>query len=300
MTRFPDKLQKGDLIEILAPAKAIEPAKVKSAVTYLTSLGFCVQVSEHCLNKHHYFSGTLDSRKSDFQNALDNPEVKAILCARGGYGCIQFINQLDWTRFLNNPKWIIGFSDVTVFHQHLHQLGVVSIHGTMPLNFSENSPEALETLVAALSLDTYSIEAPSTPQNILGTSEAKLIGGNLSIIYSLLGTKNAPDFTNCILFIEDVGEALYSIDRMFYSLKNAGILDTINGLIVGGMTELKDSEVPFGQTYQEIIQAHVAGLSIPVCFEFPAGHIDDNRALLLGAHVYLAVTQEKTVLSFTK
>lgn len=300
MIRFPDKLQKGDLIKILAPAKAIEVECVLFAQNYLEKCGFIVSIGEHCLGQHDYFSGTVTARKADFQEAIDHPEVKAILCARGGYGCIQFINQLDWTHFLNNPKWIIGFSDVTVFHQHLHQLGIPSIHGTMPLNFSDNSPEALDTLIAALTHEVYSIEAPNTPQNTLGTTEGTLIGGNLSIIYSLIGTKNAPDFINCILFIEDVGEALYSIDRMFYSLKNAGILDSINGLIVGGMTGLKDSEVPFGQTYQEIILAHAEALSIPVCFEFPAGHINDNRALRLGSHVQLEVTQEKTVLSFTK
>lgn len=300
MSRFPDKLQKGDLIEIVAPAKAIEPARVLEAQAFLKSNGFRVQVSEHCLDTHHYFSGTTASRKNDFQKAIDHPEVKAILCARGGYGCIQFINQLDWSHFLKNPKWIIGFSDVTVFHQHLHQLGVASIHGTMPLNFSKNSTEALQTLITSMSDDTYSIEVQHDNHNILGSREGILIGGNLSIICSLLGTKNAPNFTNTILYIEDVGEPLYAIDRMFYSLKNAGILDSINGLIVGGMTGLKDSEVPFGQRYQEIILAHVAALSIPVCFEFPAGHINDNRALRLGSHVQLSVSQEKTVLSFTK
>ncbi len=300
MTKRPALLQKGDRIEILAPAKAIDAECVEFAQKQLENCGFNVTIATHCLGQHHYFSGTVDERSADFQRAINDPEVQAILCARGGYGCVQFVDGLDWSAFLEQPKWLIGFSDITVFHQRLQQLGVASIHGTMPLNFAENSSEALDTLIASITEDHYTIEVNAAPNNLEGKADGLLIGGNFSIIYSLLGTNGQPDYTNTILYIEDVGEPLYSIDRMFFSLKKAGILDQIKGLIVGGMTALKDSEIPFGKTYQEIVLSHVSTLGIPVCFDFPAGHIDDNRALRLGSSVQLEITNKKTFLRFIK
>lgn len=298
MNLLPKPLKKGDTIAIVAPAKHIEASFVHFAQTFLEERGFLVRVSEYCLGRHHYFSGTIAERLSDMQQAIDDPQVDAILCARGGYGCVQLVDQLNWSSFLKNPKWMIGFSDVTVFHSRLQASGVASIHGTMPLNFQENSAAALQTLLDALRGSPYTIFAPPSPFNQLGSATGSINGGNLAIIASLIGTNDQPDFSNSILFVEEIGEPLYSIDRMFFSLKKAGILNQINGLIVGGMTSLKDSEVPYGSTLKEIIHAHIVDLNIPVCFHFPAGHIDDNQAVILGAKAHLQITENESKLSF--
>lgn len=294
----PPALQKGDHILILAPAKQIEAEQVNFATSKLETLGFTVSISDHCLGRHYYFSGTQQERLEDFQKAIDNPKINAILCARGGYGCVQLVDALDWSNFDANPKWIIGFSDVTVMHQRLQKKGIASIHATMPLNFKENSKEAISTLVDAITASSYIIKSPATQHNIEGSAYGTLLGGNLAILASLIGTNDQPDYTDAILFIEEVGEPLYSIDRMFYSLKKSGILDQIKGLVVGGMTSMKDSEVPYGNTLEEIISKHVMNRNIPVAFDIPSGHIDDNRALILGATVSLNVNESGSSLAF--
>ena len=291
-------LNPGDLIEILAPAKSIEASHVNLAKNYLENKGFKVKISSHCLGNSAYFSGTVQERLQDFQSALDNEEVKAILCARGGYGCVQLVDKLQWAGFLRSPKWIVGFSDVTVFHQKIVGFGIKSIHGTMPLNFLKNSDEALSTLYQSLIGDSNPIVATPNKNNLLGKSTGKLVGGNLSILYSALGTDDQPDYSSSILFIEDLAEQLYHIDRMFYAFGKAGILDKINGLVVGGMTNLQDTEVPFGRSLQEIILSHFQYRKIPICFGFPVGHIDDNRALVHGANVKLDVSNDNATMSY--
>ncbi len=283
-------LKKGDLIEIVAPAKAIEDKYVEFARNFLIQKGFLVKISNNCLGRHNYFSGTDVQRLHDFQTALDNPEVKAIICARGGYGAVRIVDAIKWANQLIHPKWIVGFSDITVFHQQMQCLEQKSIHGTMPLNFEENTPESLQTLIDALTGKSYKIEIEGNPSNQKGSTNGKLIGGNLSIVYSLIGTNCQPNYKNKILFIEDVGEQLYALDRMLFSFKKAGILDEISGLIVGGMTNMKDStEVSIGMTVEEIILQHFTYKKIPICFNFPSGHLDDNRALILGENVQLKV-----------
>lgn len=291
-------LIKGDLIEILAPAKAIEEQHVLFAKGFLENKGFKVRISEHCLGNENYFSGSIANRLSDFQNAIDDPEVKAILCARGGYGCVQLVDKVQWANCLRFPKWIVGFSDVSVFHQRMGTLGLKSIHGSMPLNFQNNSVEALNTMVSALIGESYSVKTNTDPKNKLGDAEGKLLGGNLSILFSLLGTNDQVDYSNSILFIEDLAEHIYHIDRMFYAFNKAGILDKIKGLVVGGMTDLKDTDTPFGMSYEDVILSHFEYKNIPICFNFPAGHIDDNRALVLGANVKLSVTKDSAQLDF--
>ena len=298
MMRLPKPLQKGDHIQIVTPAKRIDASHVHLAQKTLEQLGFEVSISKHCFGSHHYFSGTILERLSDLQAALNNPEVNAILCARGGYGCVQLVDQLDWSAFNANPKWIVGFSDVTVLHQHLQSTKRGSIHGTMPLNFGDHSAEALTTLVSALEGTPYSIEAPASTYNMEGNAEGVFLGGNLAIIASLIGTNSQPNYADSILFIEEVGEPLYSVDRMFYHLKKAGILSKIKGLVVGGMTSMKDSEIPYGARLEEIILAHTKELNIPVGFNFPAGHIDENRALVFGATVQLNVGTDSTKVLF--
>lgn len=283
-------LQPGDLILIVAPAKAIETEHVYYSKEYLEQKGYRVEISEHCLGQHNYFSGTDEERTKDFQWAIDHPEAKAILCARGGYGSIRILDRLQWASQLRNPKWIIGFSDITVFHQLMQKMDLKSIHATMPLNFQTNSNESLDTLLHAIEGKNYTIEIESSPNNKRGHAIGELIGGNLSIVYSLLGTDIQPNYKNKILFLEDVGEQLYALDRMFFSLKKAGILDDISGLIIGGMTDIKDTTATtVGLTVEEIVRQHFQYRNIPICFNFPAGHITDNRALIFGETIHFEV-----------
>lgn len=296
MNQLPASLEKGDLIAIVAPAKAIEQEHVLFAKDFLEKAGFRVEISRNCLGSYHYFSGDEAQRLFDFQWALDHPEAKAILCARGGYGCVQLLDRINWAGQLRDPKWIIGFSDVTYFHQRMQRHGVASIHGTMPLNFQQNSEAALSTLIHSITGKPMHFSWASHPENKLGTATGTLIGGNLSILYALLGTDDQLDYSNSILYIEDVGEPIYAIDRMFYAFSKAGVLDRINGLIVGGMTNLTDSAVPFGKRYEEVILSHFQYRRLPIAFGFPAGHIDDNRALMLGTEVTFQVDENNCVL----
>lgn len=285
-------LGSGSTIRIVAPAKAIEERFIEDATQILINSGFHVEVSEHCRGSYHYFSGTVSERLADLQAAIDDETVDAILCARGGYGSVQLVDKLDWTKFKANPKWIIGFSDITVFHMRLACMQIASIHGTMPLNFSENTPEALQGLFASLAKGKQE-EIVTEPHNcnILGSAEGILLGGNASIVYSLLGTNEQPDFKDTVLFLEDLAEQIYHIDRIFYALRKAGVLKQIKGLIIGGMTDMKDTMIPYGLTLEEVIREHMMEYNIPTCFSFPAGHINDNRALLFGDRVRLTVTE---------
>jgi len=291
-TTQPSPLQKGDLIYITAPAKAIEKEHVDHAVNLLEKEGFRVLLSEHCTGQYHYFSGTDEERRSDLQFGLDHPEVKAILCGRGGYGCVRIVDDLQWAGMLREPKWLIGFSDITVFHQRLQRFGIQSIHGTMVLNFKENSDEAIRTMLQALRGEDYNLNGPMSAYNKPGISTGELVGGNLSILYSLIGTNDQIDYSGKILFIEDLAEHIYHIDRMLYTFKKAGIWEQINGLIVGGMTDLEDTTVPFGKRVEELIHEQLAFRNIPVAFDFPAGHINDNRALIFGRMCELTVRND--------
>ena len=294
----PPPLQKGDLVYLTAPAKSIDEKPVLYAKKWLEEKGFRVLISKHCLGQYHYFSGTDAERIADFQFGLDNDDVKAIICVRGGYGCVRIVDNINWAGLLLQPKWIIGFSDITVFHHRLNKIGVKSIHGTMPLNFESNSDEALSTLFKALTNEKFTIEAKNSPFNKSGEAKGQLVGGNLSIVYSLLGTDDAFKFDGTILFLEDLAEQMYHLDRMFFSLKKSGALDKINGLILGGFTELKDTLTPFGQLLEEIVLQHFEYRKIPIAFQFPTGHIDDNRALVLGSKIELSVQKDRTILSY--
>jgi muramoyltetrapeptide carboxypeptidase len=209
----PAPLKDGDLIYITAPAKATDAASVFYAKSFLEEKGFRVLLSEHCLGEYRYFSGTDEERKADMQYGIDHPEVKAILCARGGYGCVRIVDEINWANMLREPRWLIGFSDITVFHHRLMRLGVQSIHGSMPLNFEKNTPEALDTILAILRGESPVITCPTNDSNKHGAAEGVLIGGNLSIVFSMLGTDDAYIFDDSILFLEDIAEQLYHLDR---------------------------------------------------------------------------------------
>lgn len=290
----PPVLRKGDKIAILAPARAVTFAEIHPAIRLMNKYDLEVVLGSYVFSQNHQFAGTDDQRCRDFQQMLDDPEIRAILCARGGYGTVRFIDQLDFTRFMEHPKWIVGFSDITVLHAHIHQLcGVETLHAAMPLNIGKQpSPDTLDTLMNALLGAPFSYQLDRTPLARSGKGEGLLVGGNLSILYSLNGSVSMPDTCGKILFLEDVDEYLYHIDRMMVNLKRSGKLDQLSGLIVGGMTDMKDNQIPFGKTANEIIYDAVKEFDYPLCFDFPAGHLDNNLALVMGRKASLTVDRE--------
>jgi muramoyltetrapeptide carboxypeptidase len=292
----PPFLTPGDTVYITAPAKAIEETSVLAAKKTLETWGLNVRIAPHCLGRHHYFSGSDEERLADFQDGLDDPSIKAILCARGGYGCVRMVEALNWDAFKKHPKWIIGFSDVTVFHQKIYHLGIESIHGIMPLGFLEGSDAAKETLKDRLFGTPYTLEAPYVSENLTGEAVGELVGGNMAIVTSLLGTSLSYSFDNKLLVLEDIGEHVYKIDRMLYSLKLSGAFNQIKGLVLGGFTDMEDTDVPFGKTIKELVLEQVQDLGIPVAFDLPIGHISDNQALVFGRTAVLKVTETKTTL----
>jgi len=283
-------------IRIVSPAKSIEKEHIDFSVKFLKEHNFEVEVSNNCLGQYHYFSGTDEERLIDFQEALDDDSVDVILCARGGYGCIRIIDRLDFTNFLLNPKLIVGFSDVTVFHNHIHSnFSLPTVHGTMPLNFSSNSDESLRSLMGVINGDKVNYKLASNSNNKLGETTAEVVGGNLAIIYALIGTNSDINLDNKVLFIEDVGEYVYAIDRMMWALKKSSKLQSLAGVIVGGMTSVNDTDSPFGKSVEAVVLEAVEELSIPVCFNFPAGHINDNRAIIFGKEAKLIVSEDSVI-----
>lgn len=293
----PKSLQPNDKIAIISTARSIDVEKLNYAISVFNSWGLEVLESPNLRAVHHQFCGTDQQRTEDLQWALDNNEIKAIICFRGGYGTVRILDNIDYSNFIQNPKWIVGYSDVTALHNKINQLGIQSLHATMPVNFKENSEAALDTLKNALFGSNYSIECDYNTNNKLGIATGELVGGNLSILYSLSGTKFDIDTTDKILFIEDLDEYLYHIDRIMWNLKLSGKLENLTGLIVGGMTDMHDNDTPFGSNAIEIILEAVKDYNFPVCFDFPAGHIDDNRTLILGKEYTLDVNKNETRLS---
>ena len=292
---IPTYLKKGDTVAIIAPAKAIEKEVIDNAVELWKRLGYTVLVGEHCFGRDNYFSGTIDERTQDLQWAINHDKVKAVVCARGGYGCIHTVERVDWGQMKKNPKWMIGFSDVTVFHFLFSIFRIASVHGTMPLNYKENTRESLTKLNQLLRGDSQKYEWKSS-LSVNGACEGELIGGNLAVISDLIGTKLQPDMKGKILFLEEVGEYHYTIDRMFYQLKFAGVLAAINGLVLGSFTNVGDSTPPFGESIDQILFKHTRDLSIPVAFDFPLGHQADNRPLKCGGQFSFSVNNGRSIL----
>ena len=294
----PPALQSGDLVYLCAPAKAIEESYILAAEKWLTHIGLRSIRSKNLTGRHHYFSGSAHERLADLQEGIDHPEVKAIWCARGGYGSVQLVDGLQWASFIREPKWLIGFSDICVLHHKIQSVGIQSMHATMALNIEKNSAASKTRLKELLFGEKTPFAIAPHRQNKFGKASGVLIGGNLSIIYSMLATPERYDFNGAILFIEDLAEHLYHIDRMLYALRKNGALAQISGLIIGGLTDLEDTDIPFGKSVEELILAHFDYRKIPICFDFPAGHIDDNQALLLGAKVELEVSERQCLLSY--
>lgn len=264
-------------------------------IQWLKDMGFVPVYDDRLFNQYYIFSGDDDTRAAVFQEYLDNEDIDAIWIARGGYGSIRIIDKLDFTHFLQHPKWIIGFSDGTVLHGKLSRLGVPSLHAAMPFYFANKTPEAKQSLFDALTGKPLQYEIASNPLNRLGMMEGEIVGGNLSVLYGMIGSDTFPELDGKILFIEEVDEYVYHIDRMMHALKRAGKLEQLKGLIVGGLTQIHDNSHPFGMTAEEVIAEAVAEYDYPVCFGFPAGHFDDNRTLFFGLTSRVEVTSEKSV-----
>lgn len=296
----PPLLEHGALVRIVAPAGKISTNKVYNAINGLYAAGYRVIAGTHVFDEFHQFAGTDEDRLDDLQEAFDDPECSAILMARGGYGLIRIIDKLNFAGFINHPKWVIGFSDITLMHTQLHLYGYQSIHAVMCAAFTpgENSPESLQTFFNTLQGNPLNYNFKHHDLNRQGTCQGVLTGGNIAILCSSLGSSSDIDTSNKILFLEDVGEYLYRLDRMMYSLKRAGKLAKINGLLVGGLSSMKDGETAFGQEAAEIIYNAVAEYDYPVCFGFPAGHQFDNQALVFGNVVVMTSTPEGSTLNF--
>lgn len=294
----PKFLTKGDTVCILSTARKISLEEITPAIDLLKSWELNVVLCKSIASAEHQFAGSDDFRAQDLQEMLDNPNIKAIWCARGGYGTVRIIDKLDFSSFLKNPKWIIGYSDVTVLHSHIHNLGVQSLHATMPIDLKTNTESCLTSLRNTLFGNATNLSFPKSSFNKFGSGKGQLVGGNLSIFYSLLGSNSSINTDGKILFLEDLDEYLYHIDRMMISLKRADYFKNLNGLIIGGMTRMHDNKIPFGKNAHEIILNNLSEFDFPICFDFPAGHMDDNRALVLGSEVALEVSENGTRLSF--
>lgn len=292
----PPSLNTGDRIGLVAPARKIQKNEILNAISIFENRGFEVVYSEELFAEQNQFAGTDRVRAKDYQTMLDDKSIKAIISARGGYGSVRIIDKLDFSNFNKNPKWIVGYSDMTVFHNHIIQnFGIETLHASMLLNFDKNSDESLHTLFEVLSGKKPEYKIGHHQLNRFGKSSGNLCGGNLSVLFSLLGSNSFPATKGKILFIEDLDEYLYHIDRMMMGLKRAGVFEGLSGLVVGGMTEMNDNDIPFGKTAEEIIWDVIDEFDFPVCFDFPAGHIDHNLPLMMGAGLSLNVADPVTI-----
>lgn len=296
---LPPFLKYGDKICIISPSGNINPEFIDGATQVLTDWGLQVDEGKFARTEFGRFAGTKEQRISDLQAALDDPEIKAILCSRGGYGLAQIIDKLNFTAFSKSPKWLIGFSDITILHNAISNLGIASIHGIMAKHLTElpadcEQVEKLKRLFFG-KLPEYKISAH--PQNRVGKATGKLIGGNLSVMAGMIGTSFDLPYKHNILFIEDIDEKPYHIDRMMNHLKLSGALSKISGIIVGQFSDCEE-DPQMKQTISEIIFDAVSDYQYPVCFGFPAGHVDYNLPLILGENLTLSVTKAKSFIEY--
>jgi len=305
----PPYLKKGDTIAIVAPAGILKGrvATIEKAKKLLESWGLKVVLGKNLFNQNNHFSGTDAERCQDFQDALDAKNIKAIWAARGGYGSVRILDKLDFSKFKQNPKWVIGYSDITAFHNHIHHLGFETLHAMMATSLEEKPAEITNTIVSfkkalfGQTLNYAFIDDEVNRKGQLKITELKgqLIGGNLAILASMLGSESQLNTDNKILFIEEVGEYKYSVDRMLQSLKRAGYFTKVKAVIIGDMSLIKKNSTNWGSSVEQLILEAIPK-DIPVLFNFPAGHEPDNRALIFGREVSLEVDMENCLLDFSK
>lgn len=288
-------LHTGSRIALAASARKITLDEIQFAINWLKEKGFFPVYDERLFASDFIFAGNDVFRAAVIQEYLDRQDIDAIWMVRGGYGSIRIIDKLDFTKFALHPKFIIGFSDVTVFHGKMQRLGYPTIHASMPYNFVNKTSEAMQSLYDALLGKPLHYELKPFDMNRFGEAEAEIVGGNLSVLYGMMGSSSFPETDGKILFIEEIDEYIYHFDRMMIALKRAGKLQNLKGLIVGGLTEIHDNLDPFGKMVEEVISEAVKEYDYPVCFGFPAGHFADNRALVLGEKVRLFVQKDRVL-----
>jgi len=301
----PPYLKSGDTVAIVAPSGILKnrQAEINRAVKLLESWGLHASLGEHIYRDAYHFAGTDDQRCEDFQNALNQPHIKAIWCARGGYGAVRIIDKLDFTRFKSQPKWIIGYSDITAIHNVVHNLNIQSIHGMMCTSLSDNfmATEASKTsLKHALFGKALTYDLKGSKYNKEGEAKGILVGGNLTLLQNMLGSSSSISTAGKIVFIEEIGEYKYHIDRLLQSLKRAGYFNGCKGVLVGDFTKIKRNTTSWGTTTEQLILDALDEYNFPIAFNMPAGHENDNRALVLGAHIKLKVEKSNSELAFLK
>lgn len=299
----PPYLKVGDTVAIVAPSGILKNRndEVQQAQALLKRWGLHSVVGKHVFNKADHFAGTDDERCEDFQNALDNSKISAIWCARGGYGTVRILDKLDFSTFKKQPKWIIGYSDITALHNAIHNEGVESLHAIMCVSLPDNESEieaSISTFKNTLFGKPLSYILDGSTFNKTGTTSGQLVGGNLTMIHTMLGSKTSIDTSGKILFIEEIGEYKYHIDRMLQSLKRAGYFDNCKGVIVGDMTKLRKNTTLWGTSIQQLILDALADYDFPIAFNMPAGHEKDNRALILGRTISLDVNKNQSTINF--
>ena len=297
--KIPPPIKPGDKIRIVSPAGKVKEEFVYPAVEWLQKQGYRIELGKHVFDSHFQFAGTDGQRLEDLQTAMDDHETAAIICSRGGYGTVRFIRKLDFSKFVSNPKWLVGFSDITILHSCLNNRQVATIHGAMPKHFFDkdgNPSENLESLMKLLTSGKSNYSFKKSENNRSGKVSGELVGGNLSIISSMQGTPCELKTKGKILFLEDIDEFLYHTDRMIHQLKLSGKLEGLAGLVLGDFTDMKDNESPFGKSVHEIIMDAVQEYDYPVCFGFPAGHDKRNLALAFGMTWDLEVSDKSSTL----
>ena len=290
-------LKKGDAVALISTARKASSSELDFAITKIKSWGLNVCFGKNLFKKHHQFAGTIKERAEDLQWALDDNNIKAVFFTRGGYGSVHVLDCVDWQTFTTNPKWLIGFSDITVFHSHVHQCyNIPTLHAAMPITYPQNTDGAIKNIRDILFGENVSYKFEGHSFNKNGKVKAAIVGGNLSILYSLLGSKSQLNTDGKILFLEDIDEYLYHIDRMMQALKRAGMLENLSGLMIGGMNGMNDNAIPFGKKAEEIIRDVVSEYTYPVAFNIPSGHINENLPLLLGVKASFTVATNQVLI----
>lgn len=290
-------LKKGDDVAVISTARKLSPSEIDFAITKIKSWGLNVCFGKNLFKKQHQFAGTIKERAEDLQWALDDNNIRAVFFARGGYGSVHVVDYVDWQAFKIKPKWLIGFSDITVFHSHVHQsFNIPTLHAAMPITFPQNTDDTIKKTRDILFGESVSYKLKGHSFNKNGEVKSIVVGGNLSILYSLLGSRSQINTNGKILFLEDLDEYLYHIDRMMQALKRAGMLENLSGLMIGSMNRMNDNTIPFGKNAEEIISDVVSEYTYPVAFNIPAGHINENLPLVFGKKVNFSVSKNEVLI----
>ncbi|WP_299102536.1 LD-carboxypeptidase [uncultured Winogradskyella sp.] len=301
----PPYLKAGDTVAIVAPSGILKnnEDEVQKATSILQSWGLHVVIGKHLYNKADHFAGTDDERCEDLQNAMDDPKISAIWCAKGGYGTVRVLDKLNYSKFKESPKWVIGYSDITALHNQVHNEGFQSLHALMCISLTKDLNEvenALETFKSAIFGNPVNYTLEGSNYNKIGETSGELVGGNLTVLHTMLGSETSLDTSGKVLFIEEIGEYKYHIDRMLQSMKRAGYFDNLNGLVVGNMSKMRKNTTLWGTSIEQLIIDALKEYDFPIAFNMPAGHEKDNRALVLGRTIDLKVNKTESYINFNK